>query len=178
MARYGRSFALLAVAAVVVASAMPAPPLARAAATLSGSPDSWVVVRQQTHCEAMQDKYCRGRYGFTIEPDGAFVAGPTPAGDSIRGKIGREELRRLRELIDRVAPSLTSAETSCRPGGVPGVRDQVEITLAAGHTVLIYDLGGHVGMLCHAGEWDGVRALHDHLQKLLERYYPMPFPQH
>jgi hypothetical protein len=33
-------------------------------------------------------------------------------------------------------------------------------------------------MLCHTGEWERVRALHDHLQKLLERYYPMPFPQH
>jgi hypothetical protein len=33
-------------------------------------------------------------------------------------------------------------------------------------------------MLCHAGEWDRIRALHDHLRKLLSRHYPMPFPRH
>src|SRR5215472_8135969 len=126
----------------------------------------------------MQDEYCRGRFGFTIEQDGAFIAGPTPAGDSIRGKIRREELRRLRELIDGVTTSRARAETSCQQGGVPGVKDQVAVTFATGRTAFVYDLGGHVGMLCHTGEWDGVRALHDHLQKLLQRYYPVPFPRH
>jgi hypothetical protein len=145
-----------------------------APATLSAA---WLDVREQTACEAMQDDYCLGRYGFTIRQDGTFIAGPSAQGSKVEGRIARQELRRLRELIGRLSWGLSSGERICEPGSLPGIRDQVDITFADGSVARAYDLGGSVGKICHLGARDRARALHAYLRRLMTRYYPVPFPR-
>lgn len=137
---------------------------------------TWVDVREQTVCEAMQDDYCLGRYGFTIKRDGTFIAGPSPHGGKAEGRIKPQELRRLGELIAQLSANQSSGERTCDPGGFPGIRDQVDITFLGGSVTRAYDLGGSIGKICYIGVWDDVRRLHDYLHKLLGRYYPVPFP--
>jgi hypothetical protein len=137
---------------------------------------SWENVREQTTCEAMQDDYCLGRYGFTIKHSGTFIAGPSGRGSKVEDQIKLQELRRLRELIDRVSTGLSSAKKTCEPGALPGIKDQVDITFTGGTIVRVYDLGGSVGRLCYVGSWEQVRELHEYLHGLMARYYPLPFP--
>jgi hypothetical protein len=144
-----------------------------ASATLSAP---WLEVREQTTCEAMQDDYCLGRFGFTIRQDGTFMAGPSARGRKVEGRIARHELRRLRELIGRLSWGLSSGEKICEPGALPGIRDQVDITFAGGSVARVYDLGGSVGKICHLGARSRALALHAYLRKLMTRYYPVPFP--
>jgi hypothetical protein len=147
-----------------------------------GKPDmpsaTWVEVREQTACEAMQDDYCLGRYGFTIKRDGTFIAGPSGQGGKAEGRIKPQELRRLGELIAQLSANHSPGERTCDPGGPPGIRDQVDITFPSGRVARAYDLGGSVGKICYIGVWEDVRKLHAYLHRLLNRYYPVPFPKH
>jgi hypothetical protein len=124
----------------------------------------------------MRDDYCLGRYGFTIKSDGAFVAGPSDRGSKVDGRIKPVELRRLDDLIIQVFASPHTGGKVCRPGGLPGIKDQVDITLSTGSVVRVYDLGGSVGEECYLGTGNHVRKLHDYLRKMMTRYYPLPFP--
>ena len=144
------------------------------AASAIASP-AWVEVREQTACEAMQDDYCLGRYGFTIKHDGTFIAGPSARGTKAEGRLERQELQRLRELIGQLSTMLLSGEKNCDHGGLPGIKDQVDITFSGGQVVRAYDLGGRVGEICYVGIWDRVRKLHEYLHDLMTRYYPVPF---
>jgi hypothetical protein len=147
---------------------------AAAPGVLSGS---WLKVREQTTCEAMQDDYCLGRYGFTIKHGGGFIAGPSGRGSKAEGQIELQELRRLRELIGQVSSSLSSAKKVCNADGLPGIKDQVDITFSGRLMVRVYDLGGSVGKLCYIGSWNQVREFHEYLHGLMTRYYPVPFPK-
>jgi hypothetical protein len=141
------------------------------------APAAWLEVREQTACEAMQDDYCLGRYGFTIKHDGTFIAGPSGRGSKAEGRLKRQELRWLRELIGKLSTTLPSGEKNCDPGGLPGIKDRVDITFSGGQVVRAYDLGGSVGKICYIGTWDRVRKLHEYLRELMTRYYPVPFPK-
>ena len=57
----------------------------------------WLEAKEQTACEAMQNDYCLGHFGFTIKRDGAFIAGPSTLGRKKEGRIKPHELQRLRE---------------------------------------------------------------------------------
>lgn len=142
----------------------------------SGAPlPEWLAVSERTRCEAMQDDYCLGRYGFTIKHDGTFLAGPSPHGSKVDGRVKASELHRLGELVAQVSASATNGKRTCDPGGVAGIKDQVDVTCAAGHVVRAYDLGGSVGKICYLGSRDDVRRLHQYLRRLMSQYYPVPF---
>jgi hypothetical protein len=145
--------------------------------TPSAMSAAWLEVREQTACEAMQDDYCLGRYGLTIKHDGTFMAGPSDRGSKVEGQLERRELRSLRSLIDQFSTTLPSEENNCDSGGLPGIKDRVDITFSGEQVVQMYDLGGSVGKICYVGTWDQAHKLHDYLHKLMTRYYPVPFPR-
>jgi hypothetical protein len=136
---------------------------------------TWLEVREQTACEAMQDDYCLGGYGFTIKHDGTFIAGPSGRGSKTEGRLERQELRQLREFIGQLSAKLPSGGKNCNPGGLPGIKDQVDITFSRGQVLRAYDMGGNVGRICYVGTWDRVHKFHKYLRELMTRYYPVPF---
>jgi hypothetical protein len=138
---------------------------------------AWLKVSERAACEAMQDDYCLGRYGFTVNSDGTFVAGPSGEGRKIEGRIRQQELQQLGALIRQLRASASKEERRCIKGGLPGIKDQIDLTVASGSAVRIYDLGGSVGEICYIGRWDNVNRLHRYLHKLMTRYYPVPFPK-
>jgi hypothetical protein len=170
-----RSWVLVAVVISIVAA--PAEPVAIRAAAPRTLSATWLEVREQTTCEAMQDDYCPGRYGFTIKRDGTFIAGPSARGNHVEGQIRPPEVQRVGELIGRVSPTLSTGKVVCKPGGVPGIKDQVDIIFSDETVVRVYDLGGTVGKLCYIGGWNQVRNFHKYLRELMARYYPVPFPK-
>src|SRR5258708_20518606 len=56
---------------------------------------SWVQVREQTACEAMNPQYCVGRYGFTVHNDGSFLVGPADNGVTMAGGLSAAELAQI-----------------------------------------------------------------------------------
>jgi hypothetical protein len=145
----------------------------------SGAPlPVWLEISERTTCEAMQDDYCLGRYGFTIKHNGTFLAGPSPHGSKVEGRVKPSELQRLGKLVVQVSARSTNEERICDPGGVPGIKDQIDVTFTAGHVIRAYDLGGSVGKICYIGSWDNVHSLHQYLRKLMTQYYPIPFPNY
>jgi hypothetical protein len=147
-------------------------------ASTTASP-AWLEVREQTACEAMQDDYCLGRYGFTIRHDGTFIAGPSGQGTKAEGQLKRQELRRLGELIGgKLSEAFPSEEKNCDPGGLPGIKDQIDITFSDGQVARVYDLGGSVGKVCYSGGTrDRIRHFHEYVRNLMAQYYPVPFPK-
>jgi hypothetical protein len=137
----------------------------------------WLEVREQTACEAMQDDYCLGRYGFTVKRDGTFIAGPSSYGVKAEGRIKSSELRWLGKLIIQLDPDPSKWRNICIPGGLPGIKDQVDITFRSGVVGRVYDLGSSVGKICHLDTWAHIQGLHAYLHKLMTRYYPVPFPR-
>jgi hypothetical protein len=137
----------------------------------------WLKVSERVACEAMQDDYCLGRYGFTINSDGTFVAGPSSKGRKTEGRIQQTELQQLGALIRQIPASASNEERRCNKGGLPGIKDQIDLTFGSGWAARIYDLGGSVGKLCYTGRWDNVHRLHKYVHKLMTRYYPVPFPK-
>jgi hypothetical protein len=136
---------------------------------------SWLEVREHTVCEAMQDDYCLGRFGFAIERDGTFIAGPSSDGIKTEGRIEPSELRSLGNLIDQLDPDPSKWKKICIPGGLPGTKDQVDVTFRDGAVARVYDSGTIVGKICHLDTWDNVQRLHVYLRELMTRYYPVPF---
>ena len=137
---------------------------------------SWLEVSERTACEAMQDKYCLGRYGFTIHYDGTFATGASSGVGVTEGKITPQELQRLASLVRGTSTGALGGARTCNKGGLPGIKDQVDLTFANGVVVRIYDLGGSVGEVCFVGQWDNVHRLHQYLRGLMSRYYPVPYP--
>ena len=153
--RICRSLVLLTV--VMGTFATPSEPLAIRADASGPSATPWLQIREETRCEAMRDDDCLGRYGFTFTYGGAFAAGPSDRGSKTEGRIEPQELQRLRELVAQVSSSLAGADRICRPEGLPGIRDQLDLTFGSGAVVRIYDLGGRVGMACQVGNRDRVQ---------------------
>jgi hypothetical protein len=142
-------------------------------AAILPTPAIWLETREQTACEAMQDDYCLGRYGFAIKRDGTFIAGPSDSGSKTQGRIKSRELQRLGLLIQHLSQNLPSGERTCDPGGLVGIKDQVDITLATGSAARAYDIRN--GSACYVGTETHARRLHDYMRRLMTRYYPIPF---
>jgi hypothetical protein len=153
-------------------------PLAAPAGPALPAASAWLEVRERTACEAMRDEYCVGRYGFAVERGGKFVAGGFGGSRTIEGTLALPDLHKLDSLIREAYSSARSGVQVCRQGGLPGIRDQVDLTFTDGRAIRLYDLGGQVGKVCCVGSWDRVRRLHDHLRRLMNRHYPVPFPAH
>jgi hypothetical protein len=145
------------------------------------SPDTpaaaWLQVTERVACEAMLDDYCLGRYGFTINNDGTFVAGPSSEGRKVEGRIREQELKQLGALIRQLLASASNEERTYNKGGLPGIKDQIDLTFGSGSAARIYDLGGSVGETHYIGRWDNVNRVQQYLRKLMTRYYPVPFPK-
>jgi hypothetical protein len=149
-------------------------------ASAIASSAKWLEVQEQSACEAMLNDYCLGRYGFTIKFDGTYIAGPSDEGSKAEGRIERHELRMLRELIGPLSTALkmnsTMLKKNCEPGGLPGIKEQLDITFSGGRVVRVYDMIGTLGKLCYVGSRYRVHKLHKFLRGLMNQYYPVPFP--
>ena len=62
-------------------------PLAAPAGPALTPTATWLEVSERTACEAMQDEYCVGRYGFAIRRGGTLVAGGSGGSRTIEGKL-------------------------------------------------------------------------------------------
>ena len=159
-------------------AAMPAIPNAAPGprpATFQNPGSSWSSVSEKATCEAMNPQQCVGFYGFTIQADGTYTAGPGENGASESGRINPEELDKLNADTDGFLITYSGAAPNCflQPG-VPGVTEQVDLAVANSPGVQPYRKTSN--QLCVEGDSNSAMALHDDLHALMMEYYPRPFP--
>lgn len=143
---------------------------------------AWASLAEQTSCEAMRPVYCRGFYGFRVYADGRYSAGYLRGKDKqIKGRIAQQELANLH----RYMAHYLSAPAEVRPeqaGGrrIPGSGDTCVVEYANGSAVVVFQTGTILNggrHIPHLYKADSVTMpLIDYLHRLLERYYPQPFP--
>lgn len=148
-------------------------PSAVSAAVFQPATEIWLETKERTACEAMQSDYCLGRNGFAIKHDGTFIAGPSDQGIKTEGRIEMRELLELGELIEQLSETLPGEQRSCEPGGIVGIKDQLDVTLATGFVARVYELGN--GRICYLGGKDTVQRFHNYMRSLMTKYYPIPF---
>ena len=128
----------------------------------------------QTSCEAMVPAYCRGRYGFQVNRNGKWLAGPDPSGFSVSGRLSKRESRRLRRAVDHVLGSPARQPSDCdRRQAIPGVGETVTVQ-GRERAVKLQGAGGQLNPSCAPGHPSAAElfALAD---ALVRRYYPRPF---
>lgn len=138
-------------------------------------PNGTLIVTVSTSCEAMVPAYCRGRFGFRVTGDGAFLVGPEPNGRSVSGHLQNVESRRLRSAATRVLAGINARSVECniRPE-IPGVSENVDLS-ANGRTVVLRGGGGRLGPGCAPGDAMADARLFRLVDRLMRRYYPYPF---
>lgn len=138
----------------------------------------WQQVYAQVNCEAMRPNDCRGMYGFTVKPDGHFTVGNDEIGPTLSGSISAAERNRLNQLAGEIAAGgARQAPTCVRAHTVPGLHDEVELTLPGTTSLVVYDRGSLPGKFCYLRHQQTADALHALMQQLMAKYYPVPFPK-
>jgi hypothetical protein len=132
---------------------------------------SWVQVREQTACEALNPQYCVGRYGFTVHNDGTFLVGPADNGVTLNGGLSAAELAQISSDAGALSSSNLGGAPECDSTRIiPGIGLSVDMTLSDQTTVKVVD------NFCYRGGRDRAVKLRDDLDALTKHYYPRPFP--
>lgn len=136
----------------------------------------WKSVREQTQCEAVAPGSCIGEYGFTVDPSGHFVAGPSPSGLRVEGQLSADETRDLQRAVRFTMLQGKTAETCIASRNIPGSTERLTLTTTNGHERIIYRREAPA-QLCYRGDKDTATHLHDVMQRLMAEHYPQHFPQ-
>jgi hypothetical protein len=136
-----------------------------------------VSIRQSTFCEALPPENCVGEFGFTVDAQGNFTAGPSPSGNTITGTFTTEELAALQSAL---APVVQSSVLECHVIQPPFTSDDhVVVTFSDGSSAPIAEqtFSNQQTQQCFRNGESGSQAFRDELDSLLVKYYPHPFPQ-
>jgi hypothetical protein len=146
-------------------------------APLAPARGAWQSVNESTQCEALLPAFCVGLYGFSIDHQGQYTAGPSPAGHTVTGALTADEFTVLNRAAQAVAGSALTQPLACdQTGPVPGASDQIMLTGIEGQASVIYRSQGGRRSTCYAGGKHQAQRLHDALHTLMLKYYPSPFP--
>lgn len=137
----------------------------------------WKSIREKTTCEAVAPGSCIGEYGFTIDANGKFIAGPAPSGLHVEGKLTPAEMKRLRKAIDEDAAKGAGLSEMCTASrAIPGSSDRLTVTSSKGRERVVYRRE-RPNETCFTGNRDAATKLHDVMQSLMAEHYPPHFPQ-
>jgi hypothetical protein len=146
------------------------------AAAQSKKSTQWKSVRVQTTCEAVAPGSCIGEYGFSINPAGHFIAGPSPAGLRVEGELPTDENRDLQRAVRYAVHQDKTAESCISSHNIPGSTERLTITMASGRELVVYRREAPA-QFCYRGDHDIALHLHDVMQRLMAEHYPPHFPE-
>ena len=132
-----------------------------------------VTLHQDGTCEAVNQGFCLGEFGLTVDLQGNFTAGPSPSGKVVTGSITADELAALRATL---APVVQSDRLACQPNNpvIPGTGSNAMVSFTDGSTATTFSSGGIQS--CFRGGQAVAQPFEDEFEKLLAKYYPIPFP--
>lgn len=129
----------------------------------------WSQVSSKATC-ANGSTACPGYYGFVIDGEGNYTAGPNAQGQTHKGAITNAEWQQLQTAADAVANDIAAApDALCKAQQFPaGVSDVVQIGVAG----KVHSVQDGANELCawHGGSADSI-ALIDLVESLRAKYY-------
>lgn len=140
----------------------------------SHSVNDVVTVSEQASCEALVQDSCRAGFGFAIDSQGNFTAGPSPTGKVVQGKITSDELASLKSSLSAVLASSHNGMTCTSVGTIPGIGENIKAAFTDSTQANLVTLQSN--QLCFLGGTTNGQAFENIFQQLLIKYYPMPFP--
>jgi hypothetical protein len=145
----------------------------------------WTSLAVNDTCEGGQNGDCPGAYGFTINPNGSFQAGPNDLGVIVGGRVTSMELAMINSDLAVFNPGFTATlalgELSVGPTCVDdptlaGVMSNVTVGFSDGIALAPISSNGSPGQFCFTADPIGGERLREDVNALLEEYYPNPFP--
>jgi hypothetical protein len=160
----------------------PAPPPAPASA-VSPSPGpssvpTWSQLAETNTCSIADPSLCAGAYGFTVFPNGSYLVGPAPGGQATKGHLTATELSVLTgDAVAVLQTNISSGLTCISDAPIVGTNTTTSITPVGQSSVVIYQQSDPPnGSNCYAGSQTPAFNLHNDLNTILMKYYPVPFP--
>lgn len=137
-------------------------------------PVSWQHVDMQTTCATNAPAGCLN-LGLRVDFDGRYSAGAGKDGRSRKSQLPDEDLRVLRQAVDRVVRSAGPNPPGCSAkSSLPGEAQTVTIVSAAGE-LRLQGAGGKFDSACAPGDAAAGQALFSLVDELMRRYSPSPF---
>jgi hypothetical protein len=131
-------------------------------------------VSEQSFCEAMDPTFCTGAFGFALDSQGNFTAGPSPAGKIVQGKITSDELASFQSALNMQLEASGNGMTCSAIPLIAGTGDMIKATFTNNtQTNLFTNVGGQQ---CFLGSATIGTQFRDFFHQLLTKYYPIPFP--
>lgn len=157
-------------------------PVPAAVPTPSPSPTAptWTQISEVTACNVLPPAYCVGIYGFTVFPNGTFLAGPASDGQTLTGVLEASERSLIQSDVAALQQfPLTGNLTCTSDAGIAGVNDTVTLTPgpSGSPSVVIFQQAYTASSSnCFLGNPTAAFTLHNDLNALMKKYYPIPFP--
>ncbi len=121
---------------------------------------------------------CLGGYGFTLQEDGSFQAGPGPNQEVWNGHLNGDELATLQAGIQSLEAGVqarTNPDPECQSSiQLADEREVIEVSRAGMGREWI---STRAGQLCHiTADGSQAAAFHQSVLRVLRNHYPTPFP--
>jgi len=136
-----------------------------------------VRISEQTTCELVAPASCSGLYGFSIDNNRGFTAGPSPTGKTVQGNISSDEANTLSATVNAYQATVTG-QSSCQPtSGLPGTSDLILMDTTTITQLQVFASNVQPsGTTCVSADAGQTSALVSYIQQLRTKYYPTPFP--
>jgi hypothetical protein len=131
-------------------------------------------VSEQVSCEAMNPDSCVGGFGFAVDSQGNFTAGPSPTGKVVQGKITSDELASLKSSLSVILGTSSRGMTCKTIETIPGIGDTIKATFTDNTQENVFTIQS--GQECFLGTATTGPTFGDFFHQLLNKYYPNPFP--
>jgi hypothetical protein len=117
-----------------------------------------------------------GAYGFTINADGTYVAGPGPQGQTLKGNLSSDEFTAIQTALQPVISGDALAQTqTCGPSQIVESSDTLTFIHQASTTTFLNK--SMDGTVCSNGfDTQSAEDLHDLVVAAASNYYALPFP--
>jgi hypothetical protein len=135
----------------------------------------WTSIQQSAVCPNLPNQDCLGFYGFTVNQDGSYQVGPTDLGVMVGGELTSEELAVVNSDLQAVFNTGDGAITNCG-SAIPAGGVSITEVSASGSSSLVEAQYDVPGSYCWEGSEIAITRLILDLGRMLQEYYPNPFP--
>jgi len=126
--------------------------------------------------ESANTDNCVGGYGFTVNSDGTFQAGPGPNGQIRKGNLSPDDLNNLNTSMSAVLAGPRSQVDNHQTLDESSTNDTVTVVQTEGsdEQTIIHTDG--TDMVYRTQSFDTAKTLLSSLHDLATKYYALPFP--
>jgi hypothetical protein len=146
---------------------------------------AWTQIHSSASCEALDPAACSGAYGFTVQAQGHYIAGPNRAGKTVEGELTSAERAALVadiNALEHAAQADSKGQCQASAPTVAGSGASVTIEAANASALVVRSTGAlsaAPGLSINTCYFNGQLLLSEHvladIDQLQAKYYPASF---